>query len=163
MYWFPTAIMHLVPLQPSSNAAIFEFCETWLGHLSAGDFTSAHGMLAPDNVRKWTPQLIEKLVTETCGSPSNKCAVTAPAEATGNPSRSRLEVDPDDDDCTGEVHPQYPFAVYWFRDGVAANGSVGWVYLGYPLDGEWSDLSSEFRIYQAEEGYVLQLQSIEVM
>jgi hypothetical protein len=74
-----------------------------------------------------------------------------------------LRVDPGDDTCTGEVHSQFPFAVYWFSDGPSRRGALGWLHIDYPLDGDWSDLSSIFDIVPRGDSLGLDLERIEVL
>ena len=158
--------MHLISTSRDS-AEVFSFCEAWLDCLARHDFHAASNFIAHDGLHQWTPELIERLIsnyghTEALRS-GRKCAVTSPDLAIGVPSLSRLRLDDDDDVCTGEVHSRYPFAVYWFLDGPSRKGALGWLHIDYPLDGEWSDLSSIFDIVPRSGQYAFDLKRIEVM
>jgi len=158
--------MRLISVTKDSSEA-FAFCESWLDCLIRRDFAAACDLIVRDGHYQWTPELIERLVTnyghtEPLRS-GRRCSVSAPDLAIGTPSLSRLRVADDDDVYTGEVHSRYPFAVYWFLDGPSRKGAVGWIHLDYPLDGEWSDLSSIFDIVPRSGQYALDLERIEVM
>lgn len=158
--------MRLISTSKDSGEA-FAFCESWLECLTRRDFGAAAGLIVPDGHYRWTPELIERLVanyghTEPLRS-GRRCAVTPPDLAIGVPSLARLRIAEDDDVCTGEVHSRYPFAVYWFSDGPSRKGALGWLHLDYPLDGEWSDLSSIFDIVPRSGQYAFDLERIEVM
>ena len=148
--------MHLLPRDPADEL-VFEFCEQWLACLVAGDYAAARAMLVEDGFIPWTAEMIEEEIGGYGGS------VTLPATATGDPGLDRLEADADSDDVSGAVHPRYPFAVYWFVDGPARNGALGWVHLDYPIDGRWSHLASEFHIVVRDELLGLDLERIEEM
>lgn len=158
--------MYLISTNQSPDEA-FAFCELWLETLGRGDFRAACDLIVPDGRHRWTPELIGRLIgnygrTDPPRS-GTQCVVTPTNLATGALNLGRFRVDEDDDVCTGHVHPRYPFAVYWFLDGPAKNGSVGWLHLDYPLDGEWSDLSSIFNIVPRMDKLALDLERIEVM
>jgi hypothetical protein len=145
----------------------FAFCEAWLECLARRDFGAACDLIVPDGHYPWTPELIERLITnyghtEPLRS-GRRCTVTSPVLAAGIPSLSSLRVAEDDDICTGQVHSRFPFAVYWFLDGPSQKGALGWLHLDYPLDGKWSDLSSIFDIVPRSGQYAFDLERIEVM
>ncbi len=158
--------MHFFPSHPS-NDEVFAFCHQWLGHLSSGDYRSAHAMIVPNSHHPWTPELIEQVIANYGSVEPHRSGrhfhVTPPETASGTPSSQRLRVDPDDDTCTGEVHSQFPFAVYWFSDGPSRRGALGWLHIDYPLDGQWSDLSSIFDIVPRGDSLGLDLERIEVL
>lgn len=158
--------MHLLPTHPS-NDETFAFCLQWLGYLASGDYHAAHAMIVPDGHYRWSPELIERVISNygfiEPHRSGHRFQVTPPESARGVPSRQCLRVDPDDDTCTGEVHSQFPFAVYWFLDGPSRKGALGWVHMDYPLDGEWSDLSSIFDIVPRGDSLALDLERIEVL
>lgn len=153
---------------PGSNQAVFSVLETWVGYLAEGDYGSAHALLSPDPHRQWTPAVIEALVTGY-GSleprrDGRRFRVTPLASAIGTMHRTRLEPDADDDAVIGEVHPRFPLAVYWFREPSARRPDrVGYAHVDYPLDGTWSDLSSEFYLLRVGEYIRISLERIEVM
>ena len=146
---------------------VFAFCESWISCLCERDYSAACDMIVPDGHYRWTPELIETLIThyghtEPLRS-GRRCLVSWPDSASGVPSLSRLRVADDDDTCSGQVHSRYPFAVYWFLDGPSRKGALGWVHIDYPLDGEWSDLSSIFDIVPRSGQLAFDLERIEVM
>lgn len=158
--------MHLISSYREAEE-VFSFCEHWLACLSRRDFHAACEMIVPDGYIKWTPEMIERLIThygytEPLRS-GRLCTVTLPDSVAGVPSLARLRVDDDDDVCIGEVHPRYPFAVYWFLNGPSKKGALGWLHIDYPLDDEWSDLSSIFDIVPRFGRYGFDLERIEVM
>lgn len=158
--------MHLISTSRDASE-VFAFCESWLLCLSQRDFHSACEMIVPDGRYQWSPDTIERLITNygrlEPQRSGRRCAVTPPDSATGLPSLGRLQVDEDDDVCAGQVHSRYPFAVYWYLDGPSQKGSFGWLHIDYPLDGKWSDLSSIFDIVPRSDRYGLDLERIEVM
>ncbi len=158
--------MHLISINREASE-VFDFCENWLRHLSNGDYESAAEMIVQDGHYKWSPAMIEKLIinygnTEPLRS-GRRYRVTLADPATGTPSLSRLRVADDDDTISGQVHEKYRFAVYWFMDGPSRKGAVGWLHLDYPLDGEWSDLSSIFDIVPCGDQLAFDLERIEVL
>ena len=157
--------MHLIPPDRSAHD-VFEFCQRWLACLARKDYEAACGMLVPSEPTPWTPLKVEHLISNygQLGNPGKlpAASVTPPESAVGEISLDSL-LDPDDDEIEGEVHSRYPFAVYWFLTGPSAIGAVGSVRIDYPLDGEWSDLSSEFDIIPQEGGLGFQLERIEIM
>jgi hypothetical protein len=158
--------MLLLSRRPPADE-VFAFCEQWLTHLSGGRYREAHGMLLPHSQRRWTPELIEQVISNYGTLPPDgrrgTFRVTAFDTAGGAPDVKRLRVDPGDDTCSGEVHPRYPFAVYQFLHGPSRRGSVGRVHLDYPLNGRWSDLSTTFDMIPCGDGLGLGLIGIEVM
>jgi hypothetical protein len=150
----------LLPKKPTATD-VFAWCEQWLAHLEQQDFAAAYEMLMPNSQWAWTPELIEKLITnhgtlELTDGGVTIYRVTSPRTATGERYLSRLRVDPDDPVITGEVHPKYPFAVHWFRDPPLPR--LGYVVLDYPLNGEWSNLTSHFDIVRRGGGLALDLE-----
>jgi hypothetical protein len=162
--------MYLLGKQPT-NAEVFAFCEQWLAHLAHGDYAAARALLRSREPQPWTPELIEQLIANY-GSykprPSGiRYQVTPPESTPSTPLLERrlqsLRPDPDEDTCTGEVHERYPFAICWYLDGPSRRGAVGWVHIDYPLNGEWSDLSSIFDLMPHGDGLGFDLERIEVM
>jgi hypothetical protein len=158
--------MTLLPKSPAAED-VFAWCEQWLACLSANDYASAWKMIFPDSYWKWTPALIEELIANygalNPDSSGHRFRVTPPGEATGETYRQRFWIDPNDPevDIIGDVHPRYPFAVWWHRNPLGR--CLGQVHIDYPLDGEWSSLSSTFDILPLKEGLALDLERIEVM
>src|ERR1700686_357978 len=151
--------MFLLSKNPPA-AEVWAWCEQWLAHLPKGDFVAAHAMIMPGSQWKWTPELIEALITN-CGSlgpdPSGRrYRVTPPDTATGKTYLDSLRIDPNDPIMTGDVHPRFPFCVWWSRKPPLPK--VGMVHLNYPLNREWTPLVSAFDILVWEDGLVLDLE-----
>lgn len=161
-----SATMHLLS-NNQNNAEAFDFCRQWLEHLCLGDYRSAHAMIVPNGKHPWTPELIEQVISHVGSVEPHRSGrifrVTSPQSARGVPNTQRLRVDPDDDTCTGAVDSKYPFAVYWFLDGPSRRGALGWIHIDYPLNDQWSDLSSIFNIVPCAGALGLDLECIEVL
>ena len=165
---FPRPIpkgMWRLPLHPTSDQ-VFAFVTEWIKRLSAQHYDGALQMLYPGPSAVWTSSLIEQLIANYGSLEPDRSGhlfrVTPLECARGQCVRDSLGLD--DDVGTGDVHPSYPIAVYWFRRHPEREPAcLGWIHLDYPLDGEWSDLSSEFWLYEHDGNVVVELERIEVM
>lgn len=122
------------------------------------------GFLAPIKPFQWTPALIENLIAGY-GSMDSSLGyqVTPPEQAKAIHRRQSLINSLKDPDIYGAVHDKYPYAVFWDSYSDGASGNTGWATLTYPLNGEWSDLKSEFYLYRTEQGIEIELHRIECM
>lgn len=153
---------------PPVSEQVFALCEEWVSLLAASDYSLALALLAERTPPRWTPELVESLISNygsVTPHRSGRIFRASPlSEATGQPALSRLAADPDDDTCDAVVHDRFPIAIYVFRTPPAQDPSrIGWVHLDYPLDGAWSDLSSIFTLRRDGESCKMLLDSIEVM
>jgi hypothetical protein len=137
---FEAAFVHLSG--NPTDEEILAFVEMWIDDLARGDYETAFARTAHDPYYEWTPDLMRKVVSGY-GLPGPHRSgvefnVTRRQSARGGPPKRRVE-------RKAVCPPAFAEACY-----------------DLPLNGEWSDLTTTFRVEPCGERSRVVLQEIHV-
>jgi hypothetical protein len=125
-----------------TDEEILQYVEMWIDDLARGDYEAAFARTSHDSYYEWTPDLMRKVV-QGYGLPEPHrsgvvFSVTPRQLASGGPPKRKVE--------RQAVCPP-AFAAAWYD---------------LPLNGEWSDLTTTFRVEPCDGGSKIVLQEIHV-
>lgn len=149
---------------PVTNDCIFQFCLEWIDALAREDYITASSYLRNLD-SEWHDAEIKQAV-ETYGSmeylDETIYTVSRFEDAAGdNPRFSRAYTE----ELEGFAfirHPKWPIEICWNSEVFSSEGVVATVHMDYALNGEWSDLSSNFDLIRAVDGVTVELRRLDV-
>ena len=127
----------------ATDQQIISFIESWVRLLALGDYEEAFSGVSHDPYYNWSPALMESVV--------NGYGLPEP-----HPSGEVFKV----------TDPDAASGVKGNRGVVRSTGSghlLGHAYYELPLNGEWSDLTTSFRLERCGEDITFVLEEIHVM
>ena len=137
--------MLTIPPASEPESVLLEWVRNWLDLLALGHLAEACARLdpPPDGGRRWTPEAITALVTETFG-PGTRFRVDHPEGPVFTPVAT----------ARGRAHPHV---------GAFADGSGYWVNHDVPLNGEYSDLTAQLEFIRQGDALAVVLHDLHVM
>ena len=169
------------PIERNSEAAL-KFIADWVDLLSKRRFDEAvsllrvrpipirgsdfHRFLCRLGLREpHSPFLLTgDFVRDQISTYKEGAVVTSPLKASGSPSRARLVNSLDVDDVEGTVHSDYPFAVFWSTDPqIDDSDYLGSAIVDLPINGAWSDYTTEFSMHSENGNVVFELGQMGVL
>lgn len=149
----------------------FQFARHWLAALEAGNYKEALEMTYPHETDQgilgieWLRAMISNYGSLTQHRSGVMYHVTSPRDASGfHDKRKSLQPDPDDVEGRAACDPEFPIDVYFFDEPPEQDPlRIGYLNVGLPLNGAWSDVAATFDILRRGDSMVFRLIAVEVM